>query len=306
LADQHRRVAILNTPDTPRHARHHLICIIQDMLRNFGVEVIHLYGTDTFVPADLLFVHYDRSVVPAAVTRFAQRYPLHVNAHARDIRKHTYVDGLLSHDSLYEGPVIVKSTLNYGGEPELNARSLLERVQQRAGRLAGLKNAPLMRTKKDYRVFDHIREVPGHYFSRHYVVQKFLPETDGEKNVLREYIFLGNYHFENIERSTDLIINEDENVSCLPFQPHARLLHMRNRLKLDYGKIDYTMIDGKPFIFDANKTLGLGEFHASTRFGDNYSGMLSLFALEIIRILNDPGIKAHGPDASWSALRTAS
>jgi hypothetical protein len=279
---------------------------MQDALRRLGVDVVDIYGIDAFVPADLLFVHYDRSLVPEAITRFAFKYPRHINAYATDIRKHLYADGLLTRESRYKGPVIVKSTLNYGGQPEANARTLLARVHQRAGRLVGLRNVPLMRSKNDYRIFDDIRDVPGNYFSEHYVVQKFLPESDGEKNILREYIFLGDYHFENVERSSRLIINEDEHVSCGPFEPHERLLDMRRKLKLDYGKIDYTMIDGQPFIFDANKTLGLGNFTETTHIDDGYSGMLDLFALEIVRLLDEGEFNGYDLDPVLSDLRQAS
>jgi len=35
-------------------------------------------------------------------------------------------------------------------------------------------------------------------------------------------------------------------------------LALREKLHLDYGKIDFVISDGKPFVFDANKTMGLG------------------------------------------------
>jgi hypothetical protein len=52
-------------------------------------------------------------------------------------------------------------------------------------------------------------DVARHYFRNDYAVQKFMPENDGEKNVLREYILLGNLHHQNIEQSDQLIITED-------------------------------------------------------------------------------------------------
>lgn len=293
LSFRHHRVAILHTPDMPRGARIHLVCIIEDALKRLGVDVVHLYGTDEFVPADLLFVHYDRSVVPPHIARFAKKYRRRINADARDIRKHTYADGLLTRHSTYDGRVIVKSTLNYGGQPEINSRSLLTRIRQKASRLAGLQDTPLIHSKQDYQIFERLSDVPAPYFSQHHVVQKLLPEWDGEKNVLREYIFFGDIHFENIERSSDLIITEDENVSCRPFVPHPRLLEMREKLHLDYGKLDYTMIDGEPFIFDANKTLGLGEFVDTNSASTEYISMLHAFALEIVRIVNDQEFRTY-------------
>lgn len=130
--------------------------------------------------------------------------------------------------------------------------------------------------------------MPAGYFSAGNVVQKLMLEKQDGKNVLREYIFLGDLHFENIELSASEIITEDEHVSCLPFTPHPRLLDMRRRLKLDYGKIDYVLVDGVPFIFDANKTLGLGEKSGTPEFGEGMHQMLRAFSGEICRMLDTP------------------
>jgi hypothetical protein len=117
-------------------------------------------------------------------------------------------------------------------------------------------------------------------------------EKDGEKNLLREYMFLGNLHYENIERSSAEIITEDEHISCEPFVPHPRLLRLRRQLNLGYGKIDYVMVDGEPFIFDANKTIGMGSKGGSEGFGEGLRVMLKAFAEEINRSLRDPGVRA--------------
>ncbi len=59
----------------------------------------------------------------------------------------------------------------------------------------------------------------------------------------------------------------------------------RRKLGLDYGKIDYTLIDGAPFIFDANKTLGLGEYGDSEWLADDVAIMLRAFADEVFRLV---------------------
>ena len=70
--------------------------------------------------------------------------------------------------------------------------------------------------------------------------------------------------------------------------PHPRLLNLRHRMKLDYGKIDYVMIDGEPFIFDANKTMGLGSKAGTEAFGDGVNRMLKAFAEEIASSMEAP------------------
>jgi len=288
MLDRPRRLAILHSRSTPRGARHHMISQIESHLNALGVETVHLYGTRQFEPADAIFVHVDLSVVPERVRRFAAKYPMQINAGARDIRKTSFADGLLERWNAYDAPVIVKSDLNYGGVPEFFERGLLDRLVRKLGRVLTGKPAPKIASKSDYRIFPTLAAVPPELFGDGTVVQKLLLEKDGEKNLLREYIFLGRLHYENIERSSSEIITEDEHVSCEPFVPHPRLLNLRHRMKLDYGKIDYVMIDGEPFIFDANKTMGLGNKSGTEAFGEGVNRMLQAFAAELASAMEAP------------------
>jgi hypothetical protein len=292
MPDRGKRLVILHSRGTARGARHHMVMLISEFLGDLGVDVVHLYGTDRFVEADGIFVHVDLSVVPRRIHRFAQRYPKQINANASDIRKRAFADGLLKPGDSHTGPVIVKSDLNYGGVPELNALTLSGRALRRLRRmLAGAQARPI-ETKADYRIFPSLEAVPPEYFAPDNVVQKLMLEKDGEKNLLREYMFLGNLHYENIERSSAEIITEDEHISCEPFVPHPRLLRLRRQLNLGYGKIDYVMMDGEPFIFDANKTIGMGSKGGTESFGEGLRVMLKAFAEEINRSLRDPGVRA--------------
>ncbi len=286
MAKRIKRLAILHSRTAARGGRHHMVSLIAEDLAAQGIEVVHLYDTRNYVPADALFVHVDLSRVPARVQHFAERYPLHINAAARDIRKRTFADGLLSKGDSYDAPVIVKSDLNYGGIPEYEAQSLATRALAKTFRLITRSPSVRILSKEDYQIFLSLEDVPEGYFGPGNVVQKMFLEKDGGKNVLREYMFLGSLHYENIERSDTEIITEDEHVSCLPFTPHPRLIEVRRRLKLDYGKIDYVMVDGTPFIFDANKTMGLGG-KTGEAFGPGLRQMLRAFAGEIRRVLHD-------------------
>lgn len=285
MAERFKRLAILHSRRASPGARHHMVSLIAEDLAALGVEIVHLYGTSAFEPADALLVHVDQSRVPKSVTRFAERYPRRINAGALDIRKQTFADGLLKRGDTYDAPVIVKSDLNYGGVPEYLGLSLVERAWAKAGRLVVPGPSIRILTKEDYRIFPRLADVPEGYFGRGNIVQKMLYERAGEKFVLREYLFLGNLHYENIEHSDTLIISEDQHISCMPFTPHPRLIEMRRKLNLDYGKIDYVMVDGAPFIFDANKTMGLGEKIGTDGFGDGLREMLRAFAGEIRRVL---------------------
>jgi hypothetical protein len=283
------RLAVINELSYLPGDRRHMIVLIEEALEAMGVEIVHVTKASGYVPADAAFVHIDQSIISPEARTLALRYPASINAYATDIRKFRYIDGLLGRDDSCDAPVIVKSNLNYAGMPERDAarhegpigRRLLNRVSNRLRR----QSKYAIRTKEDYRIYPTLSDVPRHYFRNDYVVQKFMPENDGEKNVLREYIFLGDLHYQNIERSDQLIITEDEHVSCEPFEPHPRLLATRRRLGLDYGKIDFTLINGEPFICDANKTLGLGEFGDTAWLADDVAGMLRAFAGEVFRLV---------------------
>ena len=88
--------------------------------REDGHTVIYLFGTRRLIPADLIFVHVNLSVVPDAYLEFASRYPIVINGRIRDIRKST-TEPAATRRSLGR-PVIVKSDLNHGGEPERTLR----------------------------------------------------------------------------------------------------------------------------------------------------------------------------------------
>jgi len=96
--------------------------------REDGHAVTYLFGTRPFVPADLLFIHVNLSVVPDEYLEFASQYPIVVNGRIRDIRKSTTSRNLLFPGDSWGGRVIVKSDLNYAGEPErMLRRSWLQR-----------------------------------------------------------------------------------------------------------------------------------------------------------------------------------
>tara|TARA_R110000803_G_scaffold38466_1_gene83202 strand:+ start:239 stop:1159 length:921 start_codon:yes stop_codon:yes gene_type:complete len=289
MSNSKARLAIINELSYSPGDRRHMIVLIEEALEAMGVEIVHITKASGYVPADAVFVHIDQSIISPEARALALRYPVSINAYATDIRKFRYIDGLLGRDDSWDGPVIVKSNLNYAGMPERNAarqqgpiaRRLLSRVANRLHR----QSKYTIQSKEDYRIYPTLSDVPRHYFRNDYVVQKFMAENDGEKNVLREYIFLGDLHYQNIERSDKLIITEDEHVSCEPFEPHPHLLATRRKLGLDYGKIDYTLINGEPFIFDANKTLGLGEYGDSEWLADDVAKMLRAFAGEVFRLV---------------------
>src|SRR5262249_4840512 len=120
-----RRIAILfHENNRARHLRTYAITFLAEFWRRDGHRVYFLFGTRKFVPADLILVHVDLTIVPDEYLEFASRYPIALNKGAKDVRKSQISISLVKRGDLYPGKVIVKTDLNSGGylERALNSR----------------------------------------------------------------------------------------------------------------------------------------------------------------------------------------
>lgn len=191
-----KRIAILFHENGKRLNPGYVISRFADIWREEGNEVIFLFGTKQFVPADLIIVHVNLSVAPDEYLEFAGQYPVAVNREVNDIRKSTFSENLVEPEDHYEGKVIVKSNYNFAGGPERKLpysstitrflRPLLSWFYCKATRI------PYFNSARDYQVYDHYRLVPRHYFKNpNLVVEKFLPEMGNGFFVVRNFHFLG-------------------------------------------------------------------------------------------------------------------
>jgi hypothetical protein len=230
--------------------------------REDGIEVFYLRGTRSFVPADVLFLHVDLSVLPAGVSQFAQRYPVVINQHVRDIRKRTYSTLMVSREDRYDGPVIVKSNFNFGGSPESGKHpSRAHRFYHRARRVY----FRLLTGSWGYHIYPSVTHVPVPIWcDPNLLVERFVPERVGRQYAVRTYHYFGERESFFLLTSPEPIVKSGPETRMHPIEPDPRLRAFRRRLKLDYGKIDYVLADGEPVVLDLNKTIGLTE-----RFADD-------------------------------------
>ncbi len=213
-----------------------------------GHEVFPVFGTQEFVPADLVIVHVDLSVVPEDYLTFAARYPVAVNGKVRDIRKSTFSTNLIRRGDEWRGPVIVKSERNYAGHPE---------AERGLPRLDGKGFDPTFQSTLDYPVFDRIQEVPDECFeSPDLVVQRFLPEMEDGLFHVRMYQFLGDRCSCMRLAANDPIVKSGNKVFSGNIAPHPDIIEMRKKLNFDYGKFDYVIHNGEAILLDLNKTTG--------------------------------------------------
>jgi hypothetical protein len=226
----------------------YLIHHYAEFWREDGHEVIFLFGVAQFVPADVVIVHVDLSVVPDEYLEFARRYPIALNGEVKDIRKSTYSRLLVKPGDPYEGKVIVKSNFNYAAAPE---RSLGVSLDPR-GVSSSYFGTPL-----DYQIFESSKAVPAILFSDpNIVVEKFQPEFQDGLYFMRAQLFVGDHVTCTRMASRNPIVNGTTRIRLERVEPHPDIVKLQKAMKYDYGKFDYVIHHGTALLLDANKTTG--------------------------------------------------
>lgn len=225
--------------------------------RDAGLRVAVLRGVDRFVPARVLFLHVDLSVVPEHYRLFARQYPVVVNGRVMDITKRHISHNLLTRNDSYAGPVIVKTDLNCGGVPEFERQGhgLMGWLQRKARKKLPWSITGFIPSSR-YPVFPNVQSVPFFVWrNRHLVVEKFLPERDGDLYCTRHWLFFGNRELcyrvcarEPVVKAGNMVHRE----RGIPVPDQLRTY--REELGFDYGKFDFTLHDGEVILFDANRT----------------------------------------------------
>ncbi len=282
-----KRIVILMHKHLRPNRPHYLIDAIADAWRAQGLEVAYTYGPRERPAADLLVAHVDLTRTPPDYVDCIRSYPAVVNRDVLDISKRRVSRNLLRGDEDYAGPVIVKTDDNAGGGHECR---LLLRRHPVLGRLwLGL--APLAervcgrrlawrRRLREYPVYETLADVPrGAFWNRALVVERFLPESDGDRHFIRYYLCLGDHTRSSRVAGGGPFLKR---AACEPVDEGLsvpeEVVALRRELGLDYGKIDYVIHDGQVVILDVNRTPGQpGTPEATARaVGDLADGIWSL------------------------------
>ena len=252
------RIVILVHPARPFECAGYYLHGVTQVWREQGHRVDVVAGIGAWVPADIAIGHVDLTAVPAAYLDYLRRYPVALNAAVADISKRVISANLLRRPGGWDGPVIAKSDRNCGGGPERSAAEHRAPWRRRLHRLRRRLPWSLRGTFSgaDYRVYDHPRQVPlAAWLNPRLVVERFMPERDGEFYCLRTWTFLGDAHTHSLSWSREPVVKarsvvRREELDAVP----PELLARRRALGFDYGKFDYVMVDGRPVLFDANRT----------------------------------------------------
>ncbi|HPD60482.1 MAG TPA: hypothetical protein PKV48_01810 [Thermodesulfobacteriota bacterium] len=236
----------------------YLLRFLIEAWENVGIKVRVLRGIKHFEPADGLILHTDLTVVSDDYLAFGKQYPLIINGGVRDISKRIISSSLIGQKNSYGGAVIVKTNFNCGGKSE---RKKMSRRRPLYQALSGLTRwLPWSWTGRlrphNYPIFKSSRDVPrAAWRNPHLVVEKFLPEREGSYYCLRQWLFFGDREislrcFSNrpIVKARNIIHREEG----LPIPEALRIL--RTKLRFDYGKFDYALVNGETILYDANRT----------------------------------------------------
>lgn len=290
-----RIVILLHARDRAAERRAYQIWGIAEVWRSWGIEVVVQRGIDRFVDADLIVNHVDLTVVPLPYVRYMERYAVAINGRCRDISKRLVSRQLLAAGDGWDGPVIVKTDRNFGGE--------LERIvlRSRAARAWHDLRVRLSRhpwrvrqylSTHDYAVLGSVSTVPEDvWHNPHLVVERFLPEREGDFYALRTLALFGDRWVSRRMLSASPVVKAGSTVQAGDVEPHTDVFAQARRLGLDRGKIDYVIHGGRAVVLDANRTNTMGRTMAPQR------------AHEIFQRLA-PGLRSFWPPRLPGAVET--
>jgi hypothetical protein len=215
-----------------------------------------------FVDGDVAIAHIDLTKIPLRWAEVLARYPRVVNGRLPDISKRRVTPALLTDVERWDGPVIVKTNENCAGSADTYERaSRLTFGFAPAARVAALllraaDRASGIDPRQPYPVFDRLADVPQRLRrNRALVVQRFLPERDGARYVLRFATFFGRRAVSTRLLSEEKIVKSGGVVAPPEVvETPPALLDQLEALGADYGKADYVLHDGVPLLLDVNRT----------------------------------------------------
>jgi hypothetical protein len=206
---------------------------------------------------DLAILHFDCTrISPETLPANPSHRPF-LNSKVLDISKRGFSTARVLPGDEWTGPVIVKSNLNYFGEPEWGRsqrHSLIENFRRRLAQ-SHWQWAHMLPPGR-YPVLPSRSVVPG-WVWRHpeLIVERFIPEREDDLYCVRGWVFFGAGGYAYRMFSTEPIVKVDSIVRYeLLGEPPKELVAIRAARGWDFGKFDYVEVAGRPVLLDMNKT----------------------------------------------------
>jgi len=242
---------------------HYALSVLVDDWEQNGIRVD--VGTEYSEDADVCILHHDRTVLQANELPITPKGVRQLNGEILDISKRSVSMLTVEKETIWDGPVIVKTNENHFGFPEQSdkqdegkSNSLLYKLRDRLSQTKWQWARQL--PAGQYPVLPSINDVPSWVWrSSEFVVEKFLPErTDNGMYAVRGWVFLGEegYVYRNISESPVVKATSTQGYEYLTEVP-LQLKSIRKDLKLDFGKIDFVQHGDDVYVFDVNKTPSL-------------------------------------------------
>jgi hypothetical protein len=253
------RILVVRLKNDPFDRASYVVHALSDEWRRRGLSIDVVDHLDEPVGDDtLVFPHMDLTVTPPQYAEVFSRCAKVVNRGVQDISKRRVSRNRITAPQEYDGPVIVKTNRNAGGAPEVSEAfhagglrtQLLKLAKWLPWTISGLVGP------QGYHIYDHPRMVPWIvWHNPRLIVEKFLPEKEGELYCLRQYVFLGPCEFNTRALAPDPLVKAKNVVKreVLDETP-AALREFRKDFGFDYGKFDYVIRDGQTIVFDVNRT----------------------------------------------------
>lgn len=247
--------------------------------KDTGHRVIYHIGTDDMPEADVVVLSIDLTIVPQEYVELIQQHPLVINGKILDISRRRFSKLIVSRNSDYSGPVIIKTDTNYGGLSEhenLNHKDSPENFSStplifiiKAFRIAqaiGWKwrrdvfrrwvTVETMNPLK-YPILEDISSVPnGVWENSNLIVERFISNSDSDLFYTNYCAFFGDKEIAGRLGSNSPIVKFENAVSDEETPIPNEVREWREELNIDYGRFDYVEADGKHYLIDVNKTEG--------------------------------------------------
>lgn len=182
-----------------------------------------------------------------------------LNGKVLDISKSTFSTLRLLPGEGWDGAVIVKSNLNYFGNPERSG--LIAKAGRALDRVLWPVTGKTWQTARrlppnDYPVLNHVTQVPDWvWHHEQLIVERFLPERVGESYAIRGWLFFGEHGYAYRLYSSHPIVKAG-NISHFDILDSVpdELKALRRQYCVDFGKFDYVELEGRAVLLDLNKT----------------------------------------------------
>jgi hypothetical protein len=227
----------------------YLVYALAERWRAAGHRVLVHYGLEDPPPGDIAVNNIELTIVPDAYRALFRRYRKVINGAVTDISKQRFSRDIVAREDDWHGPVIVKTTTNFGGKPEKLLRSIGERLHLPHDDIPG---GPVA---DGYPIYASAKQVPElAWTTPGLLVEKFLPEQDSHGYYLRVWLFFGERETSGRWRASVPIIKGEDLLEREDVPVPDELRARRKELGFDFGKFDYVRHGERFVLLDTNRT----------------------------------------------------